>query len=80
MSLFHRIAHKTEVAKSVNRYCADCDHNLVRGDDPASGSFYAMWGERILSFDTPLTDSSLDELSRVVFAVCHQCSAEEEST
>ncbi len=31
MSLFRRIAHKTEVDKSVHRYCADCDHNVVRG-------------------------------------------------
>lgn len=30
MSLFRRIAHKTEVDKSVHRYCADCDHNGSR--------------------------------------------------
>jgi len=72
MSLFGRIPGDL-LPEGTEFYCHECDHRIVKANDPKSGSFYDIFGHVWKLKRDQHTRRKLGNYKQVVFAICAEC-------
>ena len=66
---FRNCLRKATYIKGEEYWCTECDNNIVKSDDPTTGTFFYQFGH---SWDAK-AGKTTDDYEQIIFAICHEC-------